>query len=145
MPQQVAIIVVGSTMIDMMTYAVRVPAAGETLVGERFAQGFGGKGANQAVMASRLGAAVAMVNCVGDDVFLLRSRNNTELAVDAAHALDYVVHHGPPADLEHLLRAGKGLQTGRVPSGGNDTDNRHSELSQVAQLPARQQGGNRRP
>jgi ribokinase len=69
MAQQVAIIVVGSTMIDMMTYAERVPAAGETLVGERFAQGFGGKGANQAVMASRLGAAVAMVNCVGDDVF----------------------------------------------------------------------------
>ena len=69
MAQQVAIIVVGSTMIDMMTYAERVPAAGETLVGERFSQGFGGKGANQAVMASRLGAAVAMVNCVGDDVF----------------------------------------------------------------------------
>jgi ribokinase len=69
MAQRVAIIVVGSTMIDMMTYAERVPAAGETLVGERFAQGFGGKGANQAVMASRLGAAVAMVNCVGDDVF----------------------------------------------------------------------------
>jgi ribokinase len=69
MTQQVAIIVVGSTMIDMMTYAERVPAPGETLVGDRFAQGFGGKGANQAVMASRLGAAVAMVNCVGDDVF----------------------------------------------------------------------------
>ena len=69
MTQQVAIIVVGSTMIDMMTYAERVPAAGETLVGDRFAQGFGGKGANQAVMASRLGAAVAMVACVGDDVF----------------------------------------------------------------------------
>jgi ribokinase len=69
MAQQVSIIVVGSTMTDMMTYAERVPAAGETLVGNRFAQGFGGKGANQAVMASRLGAAVAMVNCVGDDVF----------------------------------------------------------------------------
>ncbi|MEP6760146.1 MAG: ribokinase [Sporichthyaceae bacterium] len=69
MANQVTIIVVGSTMIDMMTYAERVPAAGETLVGDRFAQGFGGKGANQAVMASRLGAAVAMVNCVGDDVF----------------------------------------------------------------------------
>jgi ribokinase len=68
MAQQVAIIVVGSTMIDMMTYAERVPAAGETLVGNQFSQGFGGKGANQAVMASRLGAAVAMVNCVGDDV-----------------------------------------------------------------------------
>ena len=69
MAQQVTIIVVGSTMIDMMTYAERVPAAGETLVGNHFSQGFGGKGANQAVMASRLGAAVTMVNCVGDDIF----------------------------------------------------------------------------
>jgi ribokinase len=83
MAQQVAIIVVGSTMIDMMTYAERVPAAGETLVGDRFAQGFGGKGANQAVMASRLGAAVAMVNCVGDDVFGdMTLENLTREAVD---------------------------------------------------------------
>ena len=67
--QQVAIIVVGSTMIDMMAYVDRVPAAGETVVGRRFVQGFGGKGANQAVMASRLGAAVVIVNCLGDDVF----------------------------------------------------------------------------
>ena len=56
-------------MIDMMTYVERVPAAGETVVGNRFAQGFGGKGANQAVMASRLGAGVSMVNCLGEDVY----------------------------------------------------------------------------
>lgn len=61
------IVVVGSTMIDMITYAERAPAAGETLIGERFAQGFGGKGANQAVLAARLGAAVTMVTCVGID------------------------------------------------------------------------------
>ena len=41
--------VVGSTMVDMITYASRPPAAGETLVGDRFDLGFGGKGANQAV------------------------------------------------------------------------------------------------
>ncbi len=67
--EQVAIIVVGSTMIDMMTYVERVPAAGETVVGDRLVQGFGGKGANQAVMARRLGAEVVMVNSLGDDVF----------------------------------------------------------------------------
>lgn len=65
---EVAILVVGSTMTDMISYVDRVPAAGETVVGMRYAQGFGGKGANQAVMASRLGAAVSMVNQVGDDV-----------------------------------------------------------------------------
>ena len=67
--QSVAIVVVGSTMIDMMTYVERVPAAGETVVGDRFTQGFGGKGANQAVMARRLGAEVVMVNSVGDDIY----------------------------------------------------------------------------
>jgi ribokinase len=61
------IVVVGSTMIDLVAFADRLPEAGETLVGTRFLQGFGGKGANQAVAAARFGAAVAMVNAVGDD------------------------------------------------------------------------------
>ena len=59
--------VVGSTMIDLVAYAERVPERGETIVGDRFVQGFGGKGANQAVMASLMGAHVSMVNAVGDD------------------------------------------------------------------------------
>jgi ribokinase len=61
------IMVVGSTMIDLVTFADRLPEPGETLVGTRFLQGFGGKGANQAVAAARFGAVVAMVNAVGDD------------------------------------------------------------------------------
>jgi ribokinase len=62
-----ALIVVGSMMIDQITYCERVPDEGETLVAHRYEQGFGGKGANQAVMAARLGAHVAMLGCVGDD------------------------------------------------------------------------------
>jgi ribokinase len=54
-------------MIDLIAYAPRLPGDGETVVGERFEWGFGGKGANQAVAAARLGAEVAMVNTVGDD------------------------------------------------------------------------------
>ena len=61
------IVVVGSTMIDLVAFADRLPDAGETLIGTRFLQGFGGKGANQAVAAARFGAAVAIVNAVGDD------------------------------------------------------------------------------
>jgi ribokinase len=61
--------VVGSTMIDQITYAARMPERGETVVGDRFAQGFGGKGANQAVMARLMGAHVAMVNALGDDAY----------------------------------------------------------------------------
>ncbi len=61
------IVVVGSTMIDQVAYADRLPGDGETVIGSTYVTGFGGKGANQAVMAARFGAAVAMVNAVGDD------------------------------------------------------------------------------
>jgi ribokinase len=61
------ILVVGSTMIDLVAYADRLPGDGETVVGTSYETGFGGKGANQAVMAARFGATVAMVNTVGDD------------------------------------------------------------------------------
>ena len=63
------IVVVGSTMMDMITYIDKVPESGETLIGDSFALGFGGKGANQSVMASRMGANVYMVNTLGDDLF----------------------------------------------------------------------------
>jgi ribokinase len=66
---QPTLLVVGSTMIDMIAYADRVPEAGETLVGNAFSLGFGGKGANQAVMCALLGAAVTFVGCVGEDDF----------------------------------------------------------------------------
>ena len=61
------IVVVGSTMIDLIAYADRLPGDGETVVGTSYQVGFGGKGANQAVMAARFGAEVAMVNTLGDD------------------------------------------------------------------------------
>lgn len=61
------VVIVGSTMVDQVVYLPRAPGPGETVRGDRFAVGFGGKGANQAVMARRLGAEVAFVGCVGDD------------------------------------------------------------------------------
>ncbi len=63
------IVVVGSNMIDLLSKIPRLPKTGETIVGDYFHLGFGGKGANQAVMASKLGAKVSMVTKVGDDVF----------------------------------------------------------------------------
>lgn len=68
-PRLPSIWVVGSTMVDLITYGSRPPVPGETLFGDRFDLGPGGKGANQAVMCARLGADVTMVNAVGDDVF----------------------------------------------------------------------------
>lgn len=61
--------VVGSANLDLNTYVDRFPAPGETIPGRRFTTGYGGKGANQAVMAARLGGAVALVAKVGDDAF----------------------------------------------------------------------------
>jgi ribokinase len=63
------ICVVGSANLDLNTYAERFPAPGETVPGRRFTTGHGGKGANQAVMAARLGGAVALVARVGNDLF----------------------------------------------------------------------------
>lgn len=70
------IVVIGSTMIDLVVYTSRVPQAGETLVGDRFEFGFGGKGANQAVMARLLGAEVTFVNRLGDDAYGALTREN---------------------------------------------------------------------
>lgn len=78
--------VVGSSIIDLVAYAPRLPHLGETLPGSRFDTGFGGKGANQAVMAAKLGAHVSMVSKVGSDTFgddYLR--NFADAGVDHAH------------------------------------------------------------
>ncbi len=63
------ICMVGSSNIDLIARVPRLPAPGETLVGSSFSMGFGGKGANQAVMAARLGAKVNVVTKVGKDIF----------------------------------------------------------------------------
>ena len=61
--------VVGAANIDLISYVPRLPQVGETLHGTQFRMGYGGKGANQAVMAARLRAEVTMVCKLGRDVF----------------------------------------------------------------------------
>ncbi len=63
------IVVVGSVNTDMVVKGQRLPAPGETVTGGRFVMVAGGKGANQAVAAARLGAEVTLVAKVGSDVF----------------------------------------------------------------------------
>jgi len=60
---------------DLVTRAPRLPRGGETLIGESFCTIPGGKGANQAVAAARLGAEVSMVGCVGGDAYGQQLRN----------------------------------------------------------------------
>lgn len=63
------IAVVGSINMDLVFRMPRMPAPGETLMGHSFHQIQGGKGANQAVAAARMGAQVSFIACVGDDAF----------------------------------------------------------------------------
>ena len=66
---QAKVVIVGSLNMDLVTRAPRLPRAGETLAGQSFVTVPGGKGANQAVAAARLGASVAMIGCVGADAY----------------------------------------------------------------------------
>ncbi len=63
------VVVVGSVTADVTTFSSRLPARGETILGDEFTLMLGGKGANQAVAAGRSGARTSFVGCVGDDLF----------------------------------------------------------------------------
>src|SRR5512133_3622 len=82
------ICVVGSSNIDLISKVPRLPKLGETMIGHSFHLGYGGKGANQAVMAARLGAQVTMVTRLGRDVFGDGTlRNYREQGIDTSHVL----------------------------------------------------------
>lgn len=63
------ITVIGSNMFELTTYIERMPVQGETIEAPEFEMGFGGKGANQAIAAARLGSEVNFITMVGDDNF----------------------------------------------------------------------------
>jgi len=78
--------VVGAANIDLISYVPRLPRIGETLHGTSFQMGYGGKGANQAVMAAKLGAEVTMVCKLGRDVFGEGTLENfRECGVETTH------------------------------------------------------------
>src|ERR1700733_14922346 len=80
------IAVIGSANIDLVTFADRFPKPGETIFGQKFDLGFGGKGANQAVAAKLCGADVFMMPRVRDDLFGPATIENVrKLGIDTAH------------------------------------------------------------
>ncbi len=82
------IVVVGSSNMDVYSWTDRLPEPGETVMGNRFWIGMGGKGANQAVGACLLGAHVTMVGRVGDDLFGRQMRETLSshgVACDCLH------------------------------------------------------------
>ena len=94
-PSRVTVVVVGSLNHDIAVRLPRVPRRDETLVAHDISEFRGGKGYNQATAASRLGAAVAMVGCVGDDAagYLLRDGLNLS-GIDSRHVVTVDSHTG---------------------------------------------------
>jgi ribokinase len=86
MPRRPRIAVVGSANIDLTTFTDQFPKPGETIFGQKFDLGFGGKGANQAVAARLCGADVFMVARVGSDLFGPATIENfKKLGIDTSH------------------------------------------------------------
>ncbi|MFH9614315.1 ribokinase [Streptomyces pratensis] len=90
-----AIVVLGSTNMDLVAYVARAPGHGETVTGREFRTVPGGKGANQAVAAARAGGDVVMIGAVGTDEYGSLLRTNLE-------------HSGVDTDLLHTVAGPSG-------------------------------------
>ncbi len=84
------IVVVGSINLDLVAATERIPIAGETVAGRSFRTFPGGKGANQAVAAARLGGAVSMIGKLGEDAFGVQLRESLEESGVNTEAVDVV-------------------------------------------------------
>lgn len=111
------ICVVGSCNIDLSTYVGRFPTIGETLHGKDFRTDFGGKGANQAVMASKLGAPVVFVGKHGNDQFGSMVRENFKTY---GINIDYLTTtEKAPTGVASIIVDGEGNNTIIVVKGAN--------------------------
>ncbi|MCP1659406.1 ribokinase [Neisseria perflava] len=118
----VNIAVIGSLNMDLVTRSPRFPAAGETIMGVDFQRYMGGKGANQAVAAARLGARVSMIGAVGNDDFGREMTANLQregVNTDGVKVLD-AVHSGlaniTVADGENTIIVVAGANFGLTPA-----------------------------
>jgi ribokinase len=114
---QANVVVVGSLNMDLIVRAPRLPIGGETLAGHGFSTAAGGKGANQAVAAARLGARVAMVGCVGDDAYGSELRNG--LLADGIDCSGVEVAVGVPTGIASILVDDAGQNAIVIVAGGN--------------------------
>ena len=111
------VIVVGSLNMDLVVRIPQIPRPGETLLGGVFKTFPGGKGANQAVAAARLGAHVTIIGCVGGDAFG-REMRDTLIAdnIDTTHVL---VHPESATGVALIQVDEKGQNSIAVASGAN--------------------------
>ena len=103
--QPPVIAVVGSAMMDLTAYADVLPESGQTLAGQLFTTGFGGKGANQAVMAAHCGAEVHFIGKLGSDVFgSTIAENFKKIGIHSK----FVEHSKTPTGVAHIWVDGNG-------------------------------------
>ena len=113
------VVVIGSTNTDMVVKAARIPAPGETILGGNFLMNPGGKGANQAVAAARLGGDVTFVAKVGDDLFGREARALfAKEGIGTEHVLTDVRE---PSGVALIMVDAKGENCIAVASGANGT------------------------
>jgi ribokinase len=110
------IVVVGSINMDLVARTPRIPLAGQTLIGTGFDTTPGGKGANQAVAAARLGYPVQMVGMVGEDVFGQALLDNLTAAGVGTAAVERV---SGPSGVAPILVADNGENSIVVVPGAN--------------------------
>ena len=125
------IAVIGSTMMDLTVYADVLPAAGETRFGNSFTTGFGGKGANQAVMAARTGAKVTMITGIGSDGFGDESLANFKnCGMDTSSVLRLPTHTG----VAHIWVDGEGQNRISIVPGANFALTPQNAVDEVSKL-----------
>jgi len=125
------IAVIGSTMMDLTVYADVLPAAGETRFGNSFTTGFGGKGANQAVMAARTGAKVTMITGIGSDGFGDESLANFKnCGMDTTSVLRLPTHTG----VAHIWVDGQGQNRISIVPGANFALTPQNAVDEVSKL-----------
>jgi ribokinase len=111
------IVVVGSLNMDLVVQIPQIPKPGETLLGGVFKTFPGGKGANQAVAAARLGAQVTMIGCVGNDAFGKEMRTTLESeGIETTHVL---IHPEAATGVALIQVDAQGQNSIAVASGAN--------------------------
>ena len=111
------LVVVGSSNTDMIIRVPHIPAPGETILGGEFFTAAGGKGANQAVAAARVGGDVSLVACVGADMFGEQALAGfVREGIDTSHCL---VDDGAPSGVAQIFVADDGENSIAVAPGAN--------------------------
>ena len=129
---QPVVAIIGSAMMDLSAYIDRIPAGGETLKGDAFTTGFGGKGANQAVMAAIAGAQSYFIGAIGNDVFgAAIAENFNARGVNSK----YLQQSQLPTGVAHIWVEASGENRIIIIPGANHDINLEKALQAIAEIP----------